>query len=470
MYIRRKHAGLAAVLMLLVAIPTAAQVGGYGGMGGFGGLISGAGFGAASPDVPSVRPWLSVNGNVIRYYDGIGSPPRNSYGSSIGGGVSVSKAWARTSLVGSYTAGGFLVNPYKRYGTSSGISQVVGLQVMRQVSQRLAVSVSGFGGSSNGGYGVGAGLGGIGNFAPVGISPTVNPSQGQTNSSNIDLGFQNFGDNGLVDNELFDTRVNFVGVNAGGSYTPDQRNIFSFSGGASQVRRSLSYLVGLNSLGGGAGYTRVLTQSLTMGASYRFGSFEYPGYYGGNQVHSAGLSVGYRINPKTSFSVHAGGYIYRVNNVGTIVLPPEMAAILGQSTVQQVNDTRFTGMSAGASLTRSLRVGAAGLTYNRGARPGNGLIFPTEQETVALNYSVGKSRYSLGTAGYFSRGKSISNIAGTTQTKTLLGFFSLRVFGSLHFSSSVSHRWVDAGLFPSRRLLSANAGLAFSPGAFPMWF
>ncbi len=471
MYIRRKQAGVAAVLTLLAAMPLAAQVGGYGGMGGFGGMASGAGFGEARPDVPSVRPWLSVNGSASRYHGGSGSTDtRTRYGSGIVGGVSVARAWARTSLVGSYMAAGYLMNPYKAYSTGSGLSQVVGLQVMHQATQRIAVSFSGFGGSSNGGYGVGGGLGGFGGMGPLGTSPTSSPSQGQINSSNINLGFQNLANNGLVDNELFNARVNFAGVNAGVSYTPDQRNIFSFSVGASRVRRALSYLAGLNNLGAGAGYTRVLTEKMSTGVSYSLGMFEYPGYYGGNQIHSLGWNLGYRINPKTSFSLHAGGFLYRVNSIGTVVLPPQLAAILGTPTIEQINDFSFRGVMGGASLSRTLRVGSAGVSYSRGANPGYGLLFPTLQETVAVNYGLGGTRYSVGTSGSYSRGKSISSISGLTHSKAVMVFASYRILGSLHVTGSASQYWFAASSLSKQRNLTANVGIAFSPGSYPLWF
>ena len=466
-----KQAGFAAGLILLVAIPAAAQVGGYGGMGGFGGIASGAGFGESRPDVPSVRPWLNVTGSASRFHDGSGDRP-TGYGASAAGGVSVAKAWARTTLVGSYRAGGFLLNPYRNRfsGNGTGLSQVVGVQAVHQVSQRLAVSVSVMGGSSNGGYGVGGGIGGFGGTYPMGTFATASPSQGQILSSNIDLGLEDMEDNGLVDNELFSTRVNYVGLNGGVSYTADQRNIFSFSGGTSRVRRALSYLVGLNSYGAGAGYTRVLTEKMSTGVHYRFGTFEYPGYYGGNQVHTVGWSLRYRFNSKTSLGVHAGGFLYRVNNIGTIVLAPELAAILGTPTIQQVNDYSFRSASGGVSLSRSLRVGRASAAYNRGANPGNGLLFPTLRETVTVRYSIGGSKFSAATSAHYSTGKSISQLSGSSSTKALIAAASYRLLGSMHVTGSVGEYWTAASTLRGPRSLSAHVGIAFSPGSYPLWF
>jgi hypothetical protein len=438
-------------------------------MGGFGGVASGVGFGEVRPDVPSIRPWVTVNGNASKE---LNSPihQKVNYGVSIAGGLTGSRSWARTALVGSYTAGGFLINPYTHFGRSSGISQVVGMQVIHQVSRGLSVAVRGFGGSSNGGYGVGAGLGGISFLAPGAISPVANPSQGQVSSGNTDLGFEDFSTNGLVDDELFDTRVNFGGVNGGVSYTPDGRNMFSFNAGASLVRRSLEYLVGMNSVGAGASYGRMLTPGLSTGASYRFGQFSFPGYYGGNQVHNVAWNLGYRINPATRFTVSIGGFQYQVNRIGSIALPRELAAILGQSQIQQVVDVRRRGFSGGASISRSLRVGGASLSYFRGANPGNGLFFASQRELVSANYSVGTGRFSFGTSTFFSRSRSLASVSGSAQNKGVVSFFSARIIGALSFTSSAGHRWIEAGALGQRRTFHATAGIGFSPGTFPMWF
>lgn len=469
MQIQRSNSMRVAILAALASLPVAAQVGGFGGIGGFGGMASGTGFGEVRPDVPSVRPWVTVSGSATRDLDVPGSD-RFLYGSSMAGGVSGSRSWAKTAVVASYAAGGFLTNPYRNSNGANGVSHGGGVQVLHQVSQKMSVAIGGFAGSSNGGFGVGGGLGGISFLAPAAISPTANPSQGQVNSSNINLGFQNFANNGIVDNEIFNTRVNFTALNASVSYTPDGRNMFAFNVGASRVRRSLEYLSGMDNLGAGVSYSRMLSPKLSTGAAFGFGQFSYPGYYGGNRIQNLGWNLGYRLNPSTSLSVFFGGFQYQVNGIGTINLPPPLAAILGQSQLQQVIDIRRRGASAGAALSRSLRVGAASVSYNRGANPGNGLLFATQQETVTLSYSVGTSRASFGTVGFYSRGKSLSSISGSIENRSLLGFFATRLIGGLHFTSTAGQRWVEAGTLRNQRSFHASAGLAFSPGSFPLWF
>ena len=469
MHIQCTSALRIAILAAFASLPAAAQVGGFGGIGGFGGMASGVGFGGTRPDVPSVRPWVTVSGSASKELD-IPGADKLLYGTSMAAGISGSRGWARTAVVANYAVGGMLSNPYSELNGASGLSHVGGVQVLHQASQKMSVFIGGFAGSSNGGYGVAGGFGGISFLAPASISPTANPSQGQVNSSNINLGFQNFANNGIVDNEIFNTRVTFTALNGGVSYTPDGRNMFAFSVGASRVRRALDYLAGMDNLGAGVSYSRMLSPKLSTGASYSFGQFSYPSYYGGNRIQSLGWNLGYRINPSTSLSVFLGGYQYQLDAIGSITLPPQLAAILGQSQVQQVFNVRRRGASGGASLTRILRVGAASVAYNRGATPGNGLLFATQQETVSLSYSVGTSRSSLGAVGYYSRGKSISSISGSTENRAILGFFSTRLFGGLHFTSTAGQRWVEAATLQHQRSVHATAGIAYSPGGFPLWF
>lgn len=438
-------------------------------MGGFGGMASGTGFGDVRPDVPSVRPWITVSGSAAKELDLPGARKVN-YGSSIAGGVIAGRAWERTAVSANYTVGGYLTNPYRAFDIGSGISHVGGVQVIHQATQKISVAIRGFAGSSNGGFGIGGGFGGISFLAPAVISPTISPSQGQAGSSNTNLGFQNFANNGIVDNELFNTRVNFTGVNGGVSYTPDGRNMFAFNVGASRVRRALEYLVGMDNYGAGVSYGRMLTPRLSTGAGYNFGQFSYPGYYGGNRIHNLGWNLGFQINPSTSFAMHLGGFQYQVDTIGAVTLPPQMAAILGQSQLQQVINVRRRGASGGASLTRTLRVGAAGVAYVRGATPGNGLLFAAQQETISASYTVGTGRYSFGSVGTLSRGKSLSGLTGFTDNRAVIAFFSSRIVGALNFTSTAGQRWVEAGVLGQRRSFHATVGLGFSPGSFPMWF
>ncbi|HNY39008.1 MAG TPA: hypothetical protein PKJ41_01385 [Bryobacteraceae bacterium] len=463
-----KRAALTAAALLLAAVPLLGQ-GGYGGIGGFGGIFSGAGLGPVRPDVPSIRPWLGINGNAASStYEDETTPVR--YGASVSGGVSISRAWERTRLVGSYSFVTPIVNTYRYNGMSSGTSHVGGIQLTHRLTQNLTFNLSGMGGSANGGYGYGGGMGGFAGVGPVGISTASSSSQSQTSASSAIIGVQNMADNGLVDNELFGTRVTFSSVQAGLSYSASQRDIFTLSAGASRVRRALDYLVGSNSAGFGGGYTRVLTSRTNTGVHYGFNQFEYPGYYGGNQLHSLAWSLGSSLTPSVSFNISAGAFLYRVNNIGTVTLPSEMAALLGTSTVQQVNDVRYKGFSGGAALSKIFRVGSGSISYYRGARPGSGYLFATQQETGTGSYSVGWSRFSLGTSAVYSRGKSISSLTGKVQNKAVIAFGSFRLLGSLHATGSASHHWINAGAGPQHRTMAASAGIAFGPGSYPLWF
>jgi|GEM_PF-1638524 len=457
-----------AAYLLAASTPVLAQ-GGFGGMGGFGGILSGAGVGPVRPDVPSVRPWLSINGHAASStYEDQTTPVR--YGSSLAGGVSIGRAWEKTRLVGFYTFVTPLVNTYRYTRGGMGMNHVGGLQWAHQFTQKLSVSLNLMGGSSNGGYGYGGGVGGFAGVAPIGVSGSGISSPAQTTAGASATGIQNLADNGLVDNELYNTRVNFAGIYTGLTYSADQRNVFSLTAGASRVRRSLDYLVGSNSAGFGGGYTRILTVRASTGVHYGFNQFEYPGYYGGNQIHSLRWSLGYTISPTVSLGVSAGGYMYRVNNIGTVTLPGQMAALLGVSTVQQVNDAKFYGTTMGAVLSKSFRVGSGSISYNRGARPGSGFLFATQQESFAAAYSLGWSRASLGTSAVYSRGRSISSVRGEVQNKAVIAYGSIRLLGSLHATGSASHHWINAGLGPEYRTLAASVGIAFGPGSYPLWF
>lgn len=463
-----KRAAVTAAAILFGPVVLLAQSG-FGGLGGFGGGFSGMAAGSVPPDVPSVRPWLGINGHATKttYQD---EDTRLRYGSTVAGGLNVSRGWQRTGLAGSYTFIAPLANNFNRSYLGRGSSHVGGIQVVHQFSQRLTWNLSGMGGSSNGGYGFGGGIGGFAGLGPSGMMGGMNSPIGMASASSQIVSAQNMADNGLVDNELFSARVNFAGVNTGLSYAVDQRNQFSINAGANRVRRDLDYLVGVNSVGFGGGYSRLINDRVTTGVQYALNLFEYPGYYGGNQIHSVGWNLRYTITPTVHFNMNVGGYLYRVNNISTVRLPQEMADLLGTATVQTVNDISNRGFMGGATLGKTFRVGSAQLSYFRGARPGYGLLFATQQESVNAGYSVGISRVSLGVSANYSRGKSISSVAGSTQNKALMGTASVRLFGGLHATGSASRHWIKVGTGSNFTSIAATLGIAFSPGSYPLWF
>ncbi len=461
------RAAVAVAVILLCPAALLAQSG-FGGLGGFGGGFGGIGAGSVPPDVPSVRPWLGINGHATKttYED---ERTRFQYGSTIAGGLNVSRGWQRTGLAGSYTFIAPLANNFNRSYMGRGSSHVGGIQVMHQFSQRLTWNLSGMFGSSNGGYGFGGGIGGFAGLG-TGMMGGLNSPIGMASASSQVVSAQNLADNGLVDNELFSARVNFAGINTGLSYAVDQRNHFSVNAGANRVRRDLDYLVGVNSVGFGGGYSRLISDRLTTGVQYALNLFEYPGYYGGNQIHSVGWNLRYTITPTVHFNMNLGGYLYRVNNITTVRLPQEMADLLGAATVQTVNDMTHRGFMGGATLGKSFRVGSARVSYFRGARPGYGLLFATQHESVTTGYSVGVGRVSLGASALYSRGKSISSLAGSTQNKALMANASLRLFGGLHATGSAAHHWIKVGNGSHYKSVAATLGIAFSPGSYPLWF
>ena len=161
---------------------------------------------------------------------------------------------------------------------------------------------------------------------------------------------------------------------------------------------------------------------------------------------------------------------YSVNSVGTITLPPELAAILGTAAVQQIVDYSKTSWVAGASLSRSFRVGSANLSYSRMPNPGYGLGVPVVQENYSAGYSVGGNRTSFGIGAFYGRGMSIIELQADTDNLGVYANASYRIFGSLHAAGSVGTWAVGAASLSNFRTVTATVGLTFAPGTYPLWF
>lgn len=455
---------VAAVLLAASVRPAEAQYGGIGGFGGIGtGLGGGAGMGAGaaggatgqSPRL-SFAPWLSANGT---YSDALLSagpattPSRDFYGYGGAAGMSGGRAWTRTSLAGFYTGS---YQHYQGNYVRKGLSQAGGLSVQHKAGEKVTIFATQFAGSSNGGYGYGAGAGAFGgwNMAGTGVLSDLAPGG---------LGFGDPGSNGLVDNEVTSTRVNFTGTSGGVTYQPNMRWTYSVFGSGAFVRRSANGLSDLNSFSGGGQASYLLDQKTKLGAFYTYGRFSYPNLFGGNTVQQTGLFLTHQITPETSITVMAGGYQFRTNALGRVALDPGLAGLLGQSSVLEVRDIQRMGWIGSATVSRSWRNWSARLGYNRSAGPGNGLILASSRDMAMGSLTSGVGRFSYGAYASYYMFKGIIQNGANTASFSAAGTCGVRMFGDMYlgFSAGYSRFETNTSAEQWRRFLSAH--LTWSP-------
>lgn len=442
------------ILVLLVTC----GCGGAWGQWGLGGILGAGGAGIDSGSTPpsriAFRPWLSAQGS---YTETVGQQSlaggrRDFYGYGGAAGVSGAKSWERTSLGGFYTAS------YQRWsgrGGISGMSQVVGFSVSHQATQRVGVYATQFAGSSLGGFGYGAPAGAFGGWGVTGAA--MAPLAGLAGSQLTDLG-----GNGLVDNEIFGTRVNFYGTSGGVNFRPSVR--WSFGGGAQAgfVRRRGSGLRDLNSAGvfGGAAYQPGPRTAVSV--SYGFSQFSYPKVFGENRAQFASLQVSHQLTPTTSVSL--GGGVYRMNTtfLGTVEVDPAVAELLGVQRQLEIQKRSYSGWSGEAAIHRRWQEWGVSLGYVHGLNPGNGVILASRRDSVFGSAGRSFGRFSVGLYGGYYRWSGLLEKT-TLDSGSVAATTGLRVVGDLHFGINGGYSFYETAAAPRRWQRFVSANLTWTP-------
>ncbi len=457
-----------AVAIVLLVASAAAQTGGFGGMGGFGASGGAAAQVSGESPAPALRPWVSVGGSYFKDMTLLDPTETNNntgsyFGGSFTGAVVGSKQFQRSSLQGSYMAGG-------SYGGDSGVnglSHTGSLQFAHQFSERAWMSVRQMGGSSFGGYGYGAGFGGVNGFFPF--------NNGWTGSltgfnSTGGLTTQDPADNGIVDAEPFDNRATFYSANATFGYMLTRRVSVSGSGGGGIVRRSGESLLDLNTAGTSGQITFQATERFGIGGFYGYSRYTYADQYGSNEMQSAATFLSYLATPRTSIFVSLGGQRLFSDQFGSVPVPPELAEILGVTSVVEVQQFTRYSPNISAGVRYRPQIGNFSLIYNKGLIPGNGVLRSANRDMFTASYGRGRGRFSYGASAYFQKASGVTEFHGVSDIYQGSGAFSFRIAGGLHVMTSAGYRTIDVGASPNRNQTFATVSLAWSPGSYPIGF
>ncbi len=442
---------------ILVLLATCGS-GGVWGQWGMGGMLGAGGMGNDSGSTPpsriAFRPWLSAQGT---YTEAAGQQSqtagrRDFYGYGGAAGVSGAKSWERTSLGGFYTAS------YQRWSARGGIagaSQVVGLSVSHQATNRVGLYATQFAGSSLGGFGYGAPAGAFGGWGVTGAAMV--PLAGLSGGPLADLG-----GNGLVDNEIFGTRVNFYGTSGGVNFRPSLR--WSFGGGAQAgfVRRKGAGLRDLNSAGVFVGTAYQPGQRTTVGVSYGFSQFSYPKLFGENRAQFLSANLSHQLTPDTA--VWVGGGVYRMNTtfLGTVEVDPAVAELLGVQRQLEVQKRSYSGWSGSVGISRRWREWGVSLGYMHGLNPGNGAILASRRDSVFGSAARSIGRFSVGVFGGYYRWSGLLQKT-TLESGSVAASTGFRVVGDLHFGINGGYSFYDSAAIPRRWQRFVSANLTWTP-------
>jgi len=441
-----------------------AQTGGFGGMNGFGGmgLMNGAGFNRSDGRGAAFVPFVNLFGNYSTDLtplttESVQSNGLNRRGAGITAGAQAYKNWQRMNVGFNYAGAYRYVDGVRNLNTTSHIAN---LGFNRQLTRKMSFSLGQFGGTAIGGYGLGAGFAGLGGLGRFG---------GMFSGM---IGNQAFGDpsfNGIVDAELFDNRVNFYGSSGQLSYTPSMRWQIGFGGGGNFVRRKGAG--GMNSAVASAQAGYRISRSGSVFASYSHMMIMYPNMFGDAQGDSVNGGISWQFGPRTHVGFSAGVFRGTSTFIGRVPLDPIIAALLGQTSVSEIRNSRRLGGGFNAFVGRSFRRATLSGYFSRGMTPGNGVVLFGIRDTAGVALGLNRiGPISVGFSGGYSRissmvqpGLVMSSASGTMRT-------GYRLARGLAVSFGTGYRVANlTGPF-QRNQFFVNIGIGWSPGEYDIPF
>lgn len=443
---------------------------GFGGLGGFGaGIGSGLGTGTTNPTNThtTIAPYAAVQSYYSRVLGPLGlgfQNRRDSIGYSGMAGISGGRSWERTSLGFSYTAG-IMRNPYLYTEKNWTQTHAGALTLNHAFTSRLTVTVSEMAGTSIGGSN-GFGLGGV-MGSMFGLGSLSNFDYGG-NASFVSAG--NYLQNGLVDGELFNRRVNFSATTGGLSYRLTERWFVTATGTGAFVRRDGS-LFGNDSqsVSGQLGY--IIDSRSEAGVAYTQFWNQTTNLFGGVRARAANLFYTRRLPRRSSLSVMGGGVEIRSNFVGTVPVPAEIAELTGQAASFEVRKVQYFSAGFGGAFSQRYQTSSLNVAVNRGFSPGNGVLLAGVRDMAFLSYSMFENHrvglQALGTAARTS--SSLTSIRRSSYYSAGLGT-SFRIYRQLLTSISAGYREARISGAREGRSVYLSVGLIWSPREFAFPF
>ena len=424
--------------------------------------------GGQSQGEPVIQPWLAVSGSYNTPIDTYPGEPDDIYRSAgVSGGLSMVRPFHRSTVVLGYSG-----SAYRYFGLNGNHNQrdwlysnVVNLSVGTQLSRRLTLDIGEFAGATNGGYGYSswavAGL-------PGGILGSMGVASGSLNGGNgIPPGAttNNPLENNLVDSTSTYTMTYFSTTSASLGVLLSQRTMLSFGGSAYLARRPDYSFSDTNGYTGNVSMSTYWTKRFLTFANYSYTSYDYINSIGGSNINSFSVGTQYQLGQHDMLSGSLGASFVDSHFLSTILLPPDVAKLLGVPVLYYIADVNQHFITGSASYNHSFQRGGFGLSCGSGVTPGNDLLLLTRRESCGLYLN-----------GTITRRMSVSALAGALredglaqagtryQTFNTGAVFSYRFWRGVSFTAGASYykNYIKPSTSASS-YVNANVGLHWSP-------
>lgn len=274
---------------------------------------------------------------------------------------------------------------------------------------------------------------------------------------------------GVPLDEVFDSRVYYSQTSGTAAYRWSARTTFAGIGEAMIIKRPDPRLVSGTGLRAMGIINHQFDRRNQVAINYSYFDVKYRRVYGAGHVH--GISAQWRrtISRNLLVSVLGGTYHMEATGTQTVVLSPEVAALLGRSRGVEAFHRISWGRQAEVSATYRLEQSSFNVGFTSSVTPGNGVYLLSARDALTGGYSyAGVRRMSIGLSGGWTRVQSRSIEIGDLKSVRVGGGLNYRIVPNLNLSGQVDQRWYQSPGLTGRNGISASLGVTVSPTNIPL--
>jgi hypothetical protein len=275
----------------------------------------------------------------------------------------------------------------------------------------------------------------------------------------------------LPQNDIYDSRVIFVGTSADLTYRLTHRLSFNIGGDGTLVRRQSTALYGMTGAVARGDLEYRISRHSTLGADYRFTYFDYTKGFGNTDIQSVGFNYSTQFSPHVQLSARIGGARVESTSLTEVTLDPAIAALLGESLAIQAAYRLNYVPDMQVRLMDTFRRSQFTLEYRNQVVPGNGVYLTSRNNTGNASYSyTGVRHWNFGMNGTYGRLSALVQTLGA-YTAYGAGVGITRDLGKgLHSVLRLDERHYDIATSTAfkHNEFRASLGLNFSPGDVPL--
>jgi hypothetical protein len=269
---------------------------------------------------------------------------------------------------------------------------------------------------------------------------------------------------------LFDSRIYYLQSSASATWQQSAR--ISYTAGGSAFLQNLKS----TGLSNGWGYSfdanmmRRMSKSATVGVTYEYSHFEFPGFFSKSNSHTFHGLYATGFGRFWTLSVEAGATLTQGQSLFSFALNPVLAALLGQSTIIGITNVQTIYPSGTVALKRQFRRASLGFNYFRGVNSGNGAYTTGRLDNAFASFSyTGLRKLNVGVDGGYYGLKSLGQNLGNYAQYSAGAGVSYALGRDIHLTLRYDFRDQQINIAEYNHSGSrTTVGLNFSPGNLPL--